>query len=189
MHNKLNILRALIQSHGRYIEYYDALDRSTITTTMKSNRIVWNEEIRMLYTWANGTNESISDPLFRDCCFISLKRVLEQKDIISAYQGFLSVIGIDIARMIPFASRWGNTYALYYGSIQKLNNPIVSFADTFSIEYKNMDSMLDTCIGWWSQNPPDTERDLSGKIWYHYNAVDGDPFYIENLTTDFIYGN
>lgn len=182
MHEKLDYLAALIRANGYTLDLYPPLSREEITTILHTHGVLGCEEIMQLYTWANGTDEATSIGMFRDARFISLARTLESREYVPLYEPGLPCVEMESAKILPFADIWGYQYGIYCDTIHKLHHPIISISEDFGIAFKHFDAMLDTCIGWWSQTPPEIDTlDMRGPIWYQWNSVDGDPFYIDRL--------
>jgi hypothetical protein len=182
MHEQLDQLVALLIQHGNIIERNAPLDEAVIRAKLMDQQLPCCDELIQLYTWADGTNEDTSDPMFRDENFISLDRAIEVYAQVQDYQVSFGYFGLDSTKVVPFAELWGHLYVLYCGDIARLHRPIISLGDELAIVYKSFNAMIDTCIGWWSQSPPDKDvQDMDGPIWVQYNAVDGDPAYIAKL--------
>jgi hypothetical protein len=182
MHIKLNQLVNLLVQHGNIIQLNSPLQASDIQSKLVNHQLACCDELIHLYTWANGTDEDVSRPMFRDERFISLDRGIELYHLVQDYQQDFDFFGLKSTKVVPFAELWGHLYVLYCDDFHKLHHPILSLGDELAIMYKSFDSMLDTCIAWWSQNPPDADvQDTTGSVWLQHNTVDGDPMYIHKL--------
>jgi hypothetical protein len=182
MHELLDRLLVLKQAEGDVFYINPPLDAATIQATLDAHQLPCCDELIQLYTWANGTEYSMSDTLFRGGVFIPLEMAMEEQVRLGWAQEEFAHRGLDFGRAVPFASFWGHVNVIYVGDIGELHHPIIYIGDNVAIEYKDMRAMLDTCLGWCLLDEPEEElRDLRGPTWCAHNTVAGNPNYIDEL--------
>jgi hypothetical protein len=182
VHEMLDRLLGLLQAEGKVFYSNPPLEAASIQSSLHSRQLPCCDELIQLYTWANGTEYSMSDTLFRGEVFIPLEMANEEQGRVSWAQEEFAHRGLDFGRAVPFASFWQHVYVIYVGDIGELHHPIIYIGENVSIEYKDMRAMLDTCLGWCLLDAPEEElRDLRGPTWYKHNTVAGKPNYIDEL--------
>lgn len=182
MHAALDQLMTLAQAHGDVVALNPPLPPTIIHTTLATAALPWCADLLHLYTWANGTIAAASAPLFRDRGFLPLKAAVDSHTQLAGWAEEFVYRGLDIARAVPFAAWDNRAFLVYVGDVGLLRHPILSIADTLTIEYKDLPALVATCSAWWQLREPEAElRDLGGPTWYAQNRVAGDPQYIDRL--------
>jgi hypothetical protein len=182
MHEMLDRLLVLKQAEGDVFYINPPLDAATIQATLDAHHLPCCDELIELYTWANGTEYSMSDTLFRDEVFISLEMAIEEHARVDWAKEEFAHRGLDFGRAVPFASFWGHVYVIYVGDIGELHHPIISIGDEVAMMYKDMPAMLATCLGWCLLDKSEDDfHNMSSPAWYEHNTVAGNPNYIDEL--------